>query len=91
MEGMRKHPYQYALSLGVDFFLSLSSYKFYICIFSDDGKGSPPLPVAEYISTAHSLQHIQTWLSEFFFNFAKVSKQQRYYIDKKKFEDEYIR
>jgi len=42
MDGMRKQPYNYALSLG------------------GDGKDKPPLPVAEFISTAHSLKHVQS-------------------------------
>ena len=66
MDGMREQPYYYVLSLGGKLVFITCNI---ICIksfFPGDGKGKPPLPIAEFISTPHSLEQVQSWLNSFF-------------------------
>ena len=77
MDSMAKHPYYYALSLGGNFFFFVSK-DLLTLLFLGDGKGKASLPVAEFISTAHSVEHVQSWLNGFFL---QLIKYVNYYLN----------
>ena len=74
MDGMRKQPYYYVLSLeDKSFFKALIKHS--SIYFSGNGKGKPLLPLAELLITAHSTQHVETWLNSYYFQLLKSEQK----------------